>query len=203
MEDHLNFTACLACGSTSGMFLCQAELAAILSDEKAIKELWCLRGASGTKPCCMCQNILGHMPRENLEGHEWLLHYGCPDRLRFSKHSSATFQQMSDQLALVSGNKQEVKKLGQLYRLQFHAAGILWHPSLKDKVCPVKQNYYDWMHILLASGGLGQYEINQFVKEIRGLGIPLKQLDDFAKMVIFPQKRLCQTIANIFPRPTG
>ena len=109
---------------------------------------------------------------------------------------------MRDQLALVSANKQEVKKMGQLYGLQFHASGILWHPSLKHKLCPVKQNYYDWMHILLASGGLGQYEINEFVKKIRGMGIPLKQLDDFASVVFFSQ-RLYKAIADFFPRPTG
>ena len=32
-----------------------------LGDEKAIKEMWGLKGASGTKPCCWCKNVVGRM----------------------------------------------------------------------------------------------------------------------------------------------
>ena len=91
-EDPLNFTIGFPCKSTKGTFLCQARLAAVLSDEKSLKELWSLRGASGTKPCCLCQNIIGHMPQENLHGHEWLLHYSCSDRARFARHAHAQKQ---------------------------------------------------------------------------------------------------------------
>lgn len=186
----LNFKIGFPCKSTSGLFLCQAELAAILSDEKALKELWGLRGASGTKPCCLCQNILGHMPKERVDGHGWLLHYSCSDRTRFAKHTSATFQQMRDHLTtLASGRKEELNKMGQVYGLQYSASGVLWHPTLKQVVCPIRQTYYDWMHVLIASGGLAQYEINQFVKEIRGLGIALKQLDEFGSAVVLPKSR--------------
>ncbi len=97
---------------------------------------------------------------------------------------------MRDHLTtLVSGRKEELNKMGQIYGLQYSASDILWHPTLKQVVCPVRQTYYDWMHVLIASGGLAQYEINQFVKEIRGLGIALKQLDEFASAVVLPKSR--------------
>ena len=188
-EDPLNFTIGFPCKSTKGTFLCQAKLAAVLSDEKSLKELWSLRGASGTKPCCLCQNIIGHMPQENLHGHEWLLHYSCSDRARFARHTPQTFQAMRDSLALAVGNKKELNRLGQVYGLQYTASGILWHPTLKDLVCPVKQTYYDWMHVLVASGGVAQYEVNELVKKIRGAGIRLKILDEFASNVLMPKSR--------------
>ena len=96
---------------------------------------------------------------------------------------------MKDTLALAVGNKKELNRLGQLYGLQYTASGILWHPTLKDLKCPVKQTYYDWMHVLVASGGVAQYEVNEFVKKIRGAGIRLKILDEFASNVLMPKSR--------------
>ncbi|CAK9037144.1 MBD domain-containing protein [Durusdinium trenchii] len=168
-----------------------AVLGAVLSDEKSLKELWSLRGAAGTKPCCLCQNVVGHMSREDVASHEWLVHYSCTNRTRFAKHTSASFQAMRDRLALVAaaGSKKELNALGQCFGLQYNDLGVLWHPTLKDQVCPVSQTMYDWMHVLVASGGVAQYEVNEFAKAVQQLGIPLSTLDQFSRTVILPWGR--------------
>ena len=186
-----DFKSGFPCHSTAGAFLCQAVLGAVLSDEKSLKELWSLRGAAGTKPCCLCQNVVGHMSREDVASHEWLVHYSCTNRTRFAKHTSASFQAMRDRLALVAaaGSKKELNALGQCFGLQYNDLGVLWHPTLKDQVCPVSQTMYDWMHVLVASGGVAQYEVNEFAKAVQQLGIPLSTLDQFSRTVILPWGR--------------
>lgn len=187
-EGPLNFTTGFPCISSRGMFLCKGKLEAVLSDEKSITALWSLRGATGTKPCCFCQNVVGHMARDKVQNHAWLVHYSCSSSERFAKHTASTFSEMRDKLERISGNKKECQKLGQAYGLTFKATGILWHPTLRDKVCPVRQTVYDWMHILVASGGVCQYECNEYVKVLKGQGVLPAQLDAFAAQVFFPKK---------------
>ncbi len=46
--------------------------------------------------------------------------------------------------------------------------------------------YWDWMHCVVASGGIAQYELNQLVLSICGSGIPIEQLDEFAATIQWP-----------------
>lgn len=187
-EDPFNFSTGFPCFSTKGMFLCQGTFEVLMCDEKALSQLWNLRGAAGTKPCCLCQNVLGHMPKQNLNGHEWLVHYSCSDRAKFARHTSTLFNDMRERLEGESGNKKQVNKLGQIFGLTFNKEGILWHPTLKRLVCPVGQTMFDWMHILVASGGVAQYEVNEYVKILRQHNVSLERLDAFAQEVVSPQK---------------
>ena len=187
-EGPFNFTTGFPCNSSRGMFLCKGKFEALLSDEKAITALWSLRGASGTKPCCFCQNVLGHMAPDKVEDHAWLVHFSCSSSERFAKHTTRTFSDMREKLEAISGNKTACQKLGQVFGLTFKANGILWHPTLRQKVCPIQQTVYDWMHILVASGGVLQYECNEYVKVLKGQGVQPEQLDAFAVHVCFPKK---------------
>ena len=58
------------CTCSTGTFVFKAHLA----DEKAIKEVWCVKGASGSKPCFQCQNVVGHCSPEDVAPNGWLAH---------------------------------------------------------------------------------------------------------------------------------
>lgn len=189
LEEPFNFITGFPCFSTSGMFLCQGSFEALLTDEKALSQLWSLRGAAGTKPCCLCQNVIGHMKRENVAGHPWLVHFTCSDSSRFAKHSTTTFQQMRDGLELLAANKKECDKMGQAYGLVYRKNGILWHGTLKHYVDPARHTFYDSMHVLLASGGLAQYEINELVKVLEENHVGLNQLDVFQRGICLPRNQ--------------
>lgn len=197
LEEPFTFTSGFPCHSTSGLFLCQGGFQALLSDEKAISQLWSLRGASGTKPCVLCQNVVGHMKRETVSGHPWLVHFSCSDCSKFAKQSSSTFQEMRNNLESVAWNKKECDRLGQAYGLVYKKNGILWHSSLRQYVDPVQHTFYDWLHVLLTSGGLAQYEINEFVKVLEVNNIGLAQLDSFQQGVRSP-KSLDKLPKNFF-----
>ena len=61
--------------------------------------------------------------------------------------------------------------------------------SERPGVPSISQTMYDWMHVLVASGGMAQYEVNEFAKAVRQLGIPLSTLDRFSRTVILPWGR--------------
>ena len=81
----------------------------------------------------------GHMNKDNLpmDG-RWLVHYACPDRTKFAKHTTASYRAMRDHLESLAGRKKDLQKFGQVYGLQYDPNGVLWHPTLRNLICPVQ-----------------------------------------------------------------
>ena len=168
---YLNFATGFPVSRSRGMAICKARMGFVVADAKALKQLWLLSGENGTKPCFQCRNVVGRMPRENLEGHRYLVHFTSSDKSRFQPHTTVTARCMVDKLASVAGNKKECKRLGQLYGLMYHPQGVLWHPRLGKSLSHVDHSAFDWMHIIVTSGAVGQYEVNSFCKELVAQGI--------------------------------
>ena len=79
------------CVSSTGRFILRATFGCILGDEKAIREVWSVKGASGTKMCLCCKNVVGRMHVERggyLAHHTW----ATPDL--FDPHSDDRFEEM-------------------------------------------------------------------------------------------------------------
>lgn len=49
--------------------------------------------------------------------------------------------------------------------------------------------YYDWMHCLVASGGVAQYELNEIVKVFRTHGVSLEDIDEFVETLHWPRSQ--------------
>ena len=122
----------IACRSTGGGFLFKARFGALLSDEKAMKELWCTKGASSYKPCHLCKNVMGRLdvPPE----HPYLVHYTCVDAAQFDLHTPETFREMARQLqeAYTAMSQKRFEKLEQCYGLKYVPLGVLWCEELQD-----------------------------------------------------------------------
>ncbi len=177
----------IACRSTGGGFLFKARFGALLSDEKAMKELWCTKGASSYKPCHLCKNVMGRLdvPPE----HPYLVHYTCVDAAQFDLHTPETFREMARQLqeAYTAMSQKRFEKLEQCYGLKYVPLGVLWCEELQDICDPVSHTYWDWMHILMASGGIAQYSFNQYIRCLCKAGITLQTLDAFAAEIVWPK----------------
>ena len=171
----------------SGNFWAKGCFGLVVSDEKALKEVWSLRGASGTKPCVFCKNIVGHMDKEAVAEHAYLVHYSSSSPNRFDQHTRGTFRAMVDNLEDLRDHPAQLKRLGQLYGLTYSPQGVLWDPVQKARLCPPLQTQYDWMHVLIACGGLAQYEVNEWVKLVAAAGVSLAQLDRFARKIRMPK----------------
>ena len=84
--------------------------------------------------------------------------------------------------------KKELQRLGQVYGLHYCLQGVLFRPALSSIVKPIECVMYDYMHILLASGGLAQYQLNSFVKRLKDEGITLEMMDAFAQSMFFSER---------------
>ncbi|CAE7471645.1 unnamed protein product [Symbiodinium sp. CCMP2592] len=186
-----NFKTGFPLKCSKGTFLAQGSFECFVGDEKAIRETFSLRGATGTKPCCHCMNVLGHMDKHSVTV-PGLVHYSCDDPGKFVLHSSQTFRTMCQKLEIAP--KKDQKKLGQLFGLTMHPNAVLFCAPWKDSVDCVQHVYWDWMHILCASSGMGQYEVNEFLKILVDRGVSLDMLDEYAQQWRLPQRtsNLCK-----------
>ena len=126
-------------------------------DAHAVNEIFCLTGTAGFLCCGSCQNITStarHNPR--------CVHYACDDPLKFGKHTHASFIELCD---LVERGAAEMHKT-ELRLLQKYC-GISWRPGgfafdhYARQLSDIQMlMYWDHMHILSASGGIGHFTLN-------------------------------------------
>ena len=182
-------TTGICCKTTTKDFLLVATLACLLADEKALVQLWCTKGASSYKPCHLCKNVLGRNAAP--PGHSYLVSYTCTDAALFDLHSVESFKNMAAMLKIAASdeNPKRFDKLEKAYGLVFHPLGLPWCQELEDICNPISHNCWDWMHILMASGGVAQYEFNQYTRRLcQATGMNLAALDDFAAQIQWPKK---------------
>ncbi|CAE7938048.1 unnamed protein product, partial [Symbiodinium necroappetens] len=184
-QDKLNFGTGIPLSKTSGSFVFKPKFGFFLADAKALKQLWNLSGENGTKPCFCCANVVGRIEAEGLVNHEYLVHVSSCEQDRFQLHTPETGATMVRDLAALAGRPAEQKKLGQVCGLQYHENGALWHPRLQ--LNHISQTMYDWMHVLVTSSAVGQYQVNEFAKELKqSWHVSLEYLDHFAQTFQLP-----------------
>ena len=157
-----------------------------IADERAIKDLSMAKGASARKPCVRCANILGRIDPTSPLG-DYRLHFTSPMRERFDFWTSARLEEAADHLALMRGRltRTNVPTLEMHLGLPYgFGQGILFRQAKSNARFP-GTIFWDSMHTLYASGGVAQYERNQYILAIRGVGIPWAQLEDFKNKFVF------------------
>ena len=184
----LSFADGVPCIASCGAFVLRAHFKTLVADEKALKEAWSLKGASGTKPCYECANVVGHCAKEDVNPAGWLQHLTCADRSKFQPHTESSFRNMANKLA-ATRTASERNKLGQAYGLTYHSEALLWDGFWGERVSPIRQSCWDWMHVIVASGGVAAYECNSFLCELKRQGIPLSTLNTFACKWNWPKAR--------------
>ena len=118
----------------------------------------------------------------------WLQHLTCADRSKFQPHTESSFRNMANKLA-ATRTASERNKLGQAYGLTYHSEALLWDGFWGERVSPIRQSCWDWMHVIVASGGVAAYECNSFLCELKRQGIPLSTLNTFACKWNWPKAR--------------
>ena len=79
----------MRCPHASGSIHARGTLAGLMGDEQSVKDTWCVKGASGTKPCLHCKNIVGRL--ELGAGHEYLRTLANPRIHECDLHNDASF----------------------------------------------------------------------------------------------------------------
>ncbi len=75
-------------------------------------------------------------------------------------------------------------------------AGLAWlawlacSHQLRKYIGPIQSTYFDWMHSTVASGSMGQYEVNSFCSVLVAEGVTtLAGIDEFSQSIKWPPSR--------------
>jgi len=163
----------------------RATFVAFVADEKAHAELCSGKGASAKRPCLCCQNIVGREdPDLALPGA--LVHWACGDYARWIPQTPETLNAMADMLATEERTLSDAQfeRLQKMCGITYDPSALLWTSARYAAKLP-STTYWDWMHNLVASGGVAQYKVNQFLRRVRP-HMPLEYVESFLAGCTWP-----------------
>ena len=153
-------------------------------DAKAVKEIFCLTGTAGFICCGSCQNVISE-PYDNPR----LVHYTCDDPAKFVKQTHASFIEICDAVQRAAGemHKHELAKLQKYCGISWQAGGFAFDAYARELSDIPRLMFWDHMHTLSASGGIGQFTLNGCAVKIARSGWHLKTLDQMMTTVKLPK----------------
>ena len=175
--------------------------AIVISDEAAMKGLFCNKGASGIKPCMYCKNVC--LPRSRLaevSGDGYLIDLGNFDYQQLDLQTDQTIWQSIDMLQRRSGidSKKDFKELEQALGFNHQPHGLLADMFLRRLLGPISCTMIDWMHTWLV-GGIASWECWCFFKACKAqCGLNFSQFEAFVKT--FTMRRADKNLAGTFSK---
>ena len=167
--------------------LIRTRFGCFIADAKALAQICSLKSSSGTKPCHCCKKCLGHC--EHFD-HAYFVHIHSAEVDRFDHHTADTFadavQEVKD--AAATGNKRLLAEAEQDQGIVFDAESIAFGEDICKQANLPDSIYFDTMHNVCASGGFGQYEVNQFCRRIRAHQITWNMLDMWCSCIRIPRQ---------------
>ena len=156
-----------------------------LPDEIGLQYALSLKGANGKKPCMKCKNIMGRTSVDSLCHHRYLCHFATARVEQFDLHTDESVWAMADSLAIAKTTTSagDFDNLEKAYGLKYTEDGFLFDRQVRKHMKPITGVLYDWMHCLVTSGGLAQFEINMYVRECESLGYTIGEIDQFLETI--------------------
>ena len=146
-----------------------------------------MKGASGTKPCLMCKNIVARL---DLPAHPYLRTLTTANTSECDLHSDQSFQEMVDTLLdrASRGSQAELRRLEQAFGVNLELQGLPFDRALRRVLPgPASSALFDWMHTLVANG-VATWEICGLVQELRCAGISVIQVDAWISLHTLPKR---------------
>lgn len=150
-------------------FLVQLHFGGFLGDEKSLKDLWGTKGASGSKPCPLCKNVMGigHGDSSQFDAEHYLVSIKELDKSKFDQFDDDEFYAAVDTLARSSSEvgAQSLALLQKTLGINHVPEGLLMDLHLRKYIKPVTHTLWDWMHCYLVHG-TASIEIQCLVKDL-------------------------------------
>jgi hypothetical protein len=156
-----------------------------VADWEQHKKSFQLTGFNGSRTCIICKNLLGRC--DDFE-HEYLVHVFSTEPSRFDLHTAGSFTDVLNKLEFTAANcdRATLKTEEQCCGVQHDPDGLLFDPIARAKMEPPMCMFGDWMHILLSSSAVGQFHVNQFVRQL-SLHKPVPEIDSWIDSIRLPR----------------
>jgi hypothetical protein len=126
---------------------------ALIADEAALKATWSNKGASGLRPCLLCQNIL----RTDADVPPPFLHISEGNYMDFQLQSDSDVFLLADNLAAMKARGVTAVSFNQTQKhsgLTYAPEGLLWDVTVRGWLGPTCANF-DPTHIYFSNGIFG------------------------------------------------
>ena len=165
-----------------------ARLKGLLGDEAALKAMWGVKGASGTLPCLLCDNVV--QSRSNLHKYD-ITGTLVPHtefnmrrlRLRTSQFFADAATRLSNERARRS--KKDFEVLEQSLGVNYSPNGLLFDPACHLKAA--EHTMFDWLHVYLVNG-IFQTEVNLLLPILKHYGLTHERLSQFFSAFSAPKE---------------
>ena len=180
--DSFATTGCIVQGR-----LFRARFGGILGDNKGLKEVYGVKGSSGSRCCTSCKNIVQFLDQQ-VEGHPYLLSMKSPDKSRFDRTTDDDVWAIVDELRRIATTcpKAELLLAQQIYGINYLPEGLLFDDSLRGVLQPVKHWLRDWMHVMTVSG-CANVELEQMLHRLKRANVQYEHIKDYCCRFILPQ----------------
>lgn len=147
-----------------GSYRLRLELAAFMQDGLAHKQTSSIKGAGGLICCPNCTNIMNTDPAK-IESDPDMHHYSTAKPKDFKSQSHELFYFNCDRLMESHGrvHPKTFELMEKSFGITFDPASLVYEKALRRFYSVTDHTYNDPMHMLVASGGVGQFEINAFL----------------------------------------
>lgn len=168
-----------------GEWVLRANFAVFLFDERAEKFIYSVKGSSGSKMCVSCRNVVGRMDASDVVAP--FRHFGVPGLGGCDFQTFDSFHADFDFLHAQKGVVPQARfeEMEQALGIKFceHALPLT---DMRGYARIPESRFTDWMHTLCASGGVVQYQVNQFCLALSDAGVPMERLDTFLDVIKVP-----------------
>lgn len=161
--------------------LVRVRLGRLIGDESALKAVWQSKGASGTRPCLFCANVVA-LASDLVGSIPHLVDVSCADPGRFQTLKDKDLWSQFDSLqeAHRTRTKKDFSLLQQAAGLNYHPKSILADLELRPYLPPISITNMDWMHNFLVNGVVSN-ELHAFLARCKDkLGVRFQELHRFA-----------------------
>ena len=165
-----------------------AKFGGFLSDEKAHKEIFNIKGAGGNKPCPTCKNIVGR--HISTKASNYLENLSCCDYELFDYWTDEDYWTIVDKLRASSKtlSKTKLKDLEMALGVNYCEQSLLFDDTLRPTVKVVSQCIRDWMHTMV-SGGVASSELSLVVQIIQESGFELNDIAKYCSKFVLQKSR--------------
>ena len=165
-----------------------------------------VKGFNGTVCCFKCANCIGRCPHFE---DPLLTHFSEHDFTKFIPHTHDTILELVTRLeqTALRGNKGALRIAEKCTGFLYDPDGFMFDPEVRSKMPLPQGGIIDWMHTLVASGGVAQYQVNKLVLVLWLYGILPVAIDEWVASITLPKgyTKLKKTffVDRIVKKPTG
>lgn len=171
-------------GGSGGDYVFRFTLKLQIADWPQHKKTFNLKGFNGSVCCYWCANCLG---RCRYFEDPILVHFSSTESHRFVRHTYDSIVDVVTRLEhTYRHDKRALSAEQQSTGYKYDPDGLMWDPEARSRLRLPEAAYIDWMHTLMASGGVAQYQLNQLVLALGDHGVDIDSIDEWFSSVKVP-----------------